>query len=665
VTGGPRPPAAEPGSHPGERPADGTPAGPIAGPALEPAAGPTGVVRVVVDLPLERVFDYRVPAALAGRLAVGQRVRVPFRGRPRPAVVVGLGSAEGAGLAEVEAPLDPVPALTPALLALCRWAAEETVSAWGQAVARALPPPGPPPRAPAARAGEATPEPAGGAGAPAAGGSPAAARGLPVVATGAGRDAALEAAVARARADGRGVLVLAPEVETAAVWAARLGRRLGEPVALVTGSEPPRRRWEAWWAVRDGAARTAVGTRAAAFLPVPRLGLVAVLDEADPAHKAPDAPRWHARDLALGRAAAEGAGCRLLAGAPSLEAWAWVEAARALGEAGPPAGWPAVHRVDLRTAGGEIALAPGLVEALAAGVAARRPALLLLNRLGYGRTLSCAECGAARRCARCRVALVYHREGRLLACRLCGDRVPAASLCPRCRGRRLQPGGWGTERLEAEVRAALPGARVARLDGTLAPARAAAARAAYRRGEVDVAVGTHMLLRLLPDRPPGLAALVAADATLNVPDFRAGERLLQLGWRLAETLGPGGSLWIQAFDPGHPALEALAAADPAPFYRQELAERRELGYPPVRRMAYASAGGSGADALAAGLAGDFRAAGLEVLGPAALPGGRWRVVLLGDASLPRRLGEVLAPLRGRRRLGATRLRVDVDPVELD
>lgn len=610
------------------------------------------LAQVVVALPVPRVFSYVVPPGLAGRLAPGQRVRVPFRGRPRDGVVVAMAAAPPAGLEPVEAALDPVPALTGSLLELARWAAEETVSAWGEAVMRALPP--------AARLRRGDPAPP----APLPPAPPACPPGPVVVAYGAGRRRLVEAAVARALAGDGGVLVLAPEIETARGWAERLRPLAGGPVALVTSADSPRRRWETWWAFRRGAARVAVGTRVAAFLPVAPLGAAIVVDEHDPAHKALDVPRWHARELLLRRVELEGGSCLLASGTPSLESWVRVWSGRATAEEAKGDGWPTVHRVDLRTVGPGAALAPGLRDAVRAALAAGESALLVVNRLGYGRALGCAECGAVRRCATCRVALTYHLRARTLACRLCGARLPARSLCGRCRGRRLAPLGWGTERLEAEAAAAFPAARVARYDGEVSPPRAAAVRAAFRAGQVRVVVGTHMALRLLEDARVGLAALVLADTTLNLPDFRAAERTFQLAWHLAEGMAPGGSFWLQSFYPDHPALEAVALGARDRFYQREWAERRELGYPPARRLACLVAQGTEAARVAADLGARGRAAGLSVLGPASLPGGRVQLIVLGGAELPRALADVLEPLRGRRRLGSVRLSVDVDPVEL-
>jgi primosomal protein N' (replication factor Y) len=609
---------------------------------------PSLLAHVVTDLSVPRVFTYRVPPELAATLAPGQRVRVPFRGRPRIAVVVGLEPGRADGFEAVAAAVDPVPALSPALLALARWAAAETACAWGEAVFRALPPGAPAVAASVEKAPRASPPAAGGA----------------ILATGRARGARVEDAVAGVLAGGGQALLLAPEIDQARAWAGRLEARTGHPVTLVTSAASPRARWTAWWALAGGHGPVAAGTRAAAWLPIAPLHLAVVLDEEDPAHKAPDAPRWHARELALERMRREGGTALLASAAPSLESWVRVRTGRMSEIADPPGGWPAVERATLPAGAGEPCLSPGLREAGRAALAGGGSVLLLVNRLGFGRVLACLDCGAARRCAGCRVALVFHREARALGCRLCGQRVPAASLCGRCRGRRLEPLGWGTERVETEARRAWPEARVVRYDSTVTPAAAAAARAAFRSGAARVLVGTHMALRLLEETPVAAAALVDADATLNRPDFRAAERTLQLAWRLAEGVAPGGALWLQSCLPEHPVLQALAAGDRERFYVAEWAERQELGYPPARRMARLLAEGRDAPRLAEELAAAARPAGPTVLGPAALAGGRTQVVLLGGAELPGIVAELLAPFRGRRRLGGTRLAVDVDPVEL-
>ena len=574
-------------------------------------------------------------------------MRVPFRTGTRTAVIVGLEPGAREDLATIAALVDPVPALPPPLLALTRWVAEETACAWGEAVFRALPP-------------------GAGAGAPAAlpAWPPPAPAGAARLVTGRARAAAVEAAVAAALGAGQRALLLAPEIEQARGWAARLQARLGEAATLVTGAAPARARWTAWWGLAQGQGRLAVGTRGAAWLPIAPLGVTVVVDEEDPAHKAPDSPRWHAREVALERRRREGGGILLTSGAPSLESWV---RARGGALAGAPAGgeaWPAVERVSLAGAPLDRCLSPGLRDAARAALARGGAVLLVLNRLGFAPVLVCAECGAVRRCERCRVALLYSREERQLACRLCGARVRAASLCGRCRGRRLEPLGWGTERVEAEARRLFPEARVLRYDSTRAPAEAAAIRAAFRRGEARVLVGTHMALRLLEDAAVAVGALLLADVTLNVPDFRAAERTFQLAWRLAEGVAPDGAVWLQSFWPDHPALLAVAAGDPERFYAAEWRERQELGYPPARRMARLLAEGPEAARMAQDLAARAQKTPATVLGPAALAGHRAQVVLLGGSELPAIVAELLAPARGRRRLAGTRLAVDVDPVEL-
>jgi primosomal protein N' (replication factor Y) (superfamily II helicase) len=579
---------------------------------------------------------------------LGQRVHVPFRRRLRRAVVVAIEPGAGEGLEPVAAVLDAVPALTPALLELTRWAAAETASAWGEAAFRALPPgvgSGAPPSVPAQ--------------------PPASPAGPARLVTGADRATRVEQRIIETRAAGGDVLVLTPEIDQARAWAARLHAHLGERVPAITSAASARARWTAWWACREGQVHAAVGTRVAAWLPMTPLALAVVVDEEDPAHKAADAPRWHARDLVLERVRRGGGEAILTSAAPSLDSWvaarrgalAWEEGAR-----GP---WPAVERVALGVDRADrVSLSPGLRDAAHAALARGGRVALILNRLGFARMLGCAECGAVRRCRRCRLALLYSRDTRTLSCRLCGLRVPAASLCGRCRGRRLQPLGWGTEGLEAEAQQAFPEATVVRYDSTVAPRDAETVRRAFQSGAARVLVGTTMALRLAEETPVAVAALVLADATLNLPDFRAAERTFQLGWRLAETVEPGGSLWLQSFLPGHPALVAVARGEPEGFYEAEWAERQELDYPPARRMARLLIEGREAARLADDLAARATAAGATVLGPATLAGARIQVVLLGGSELPATVAAVLEPLRGRRRLGALRLTVDIDPVEL-
>ena len=226
------------------------------------------------------------------------------------------------------------------------------------------------------------------------------------------------------------------------------------------------------------------------------------------------------------------------------------------------------------------------------------------------------------------------------------------------------PLGWGTERLEAEARAAFPGTGVTRYDGTVRPAAAAAAaREAFRARRVRVLVGTRMALSLIGDAPVGVAALVLADGTLSLPDFRAGERTFQLAWHLAEGVAAGGSLWVQSYFPDHPALEAVAGGAREAFYRREWVERQELGYPPALRMARVALSGPSGPRLAEGIADECRRGGLFVLGPLPLPRGELRLLALGGDELPDVLASVLKPFRGHRRVGGGRLVVDVYPVD--
>lgn len=623
-----------------------TPGRTESGPALPSPPAGDAVAQVVLDLPLPEPFSYAVPPELRGRLGPGQRVRVPLRGRPRVGIVVAVQAASDRPLAPIEAVLDPVPPCPPALLALARWAARETASGWGEALTRALPPPARV-AAPTTLPPEAPPAPTG----------------PELLLTGGGRQAALERVLVEAREAGSRLLVLAPEVDGASALAEHLGARLGLPVPALTSLRSPRERWALWWAARTGRCPVAVGTRVAAALPLVPPVLVAVVEEHDAGHKAPDTPRWHVRELARARTQLEGGQLVLTSGAPSLETWCRARRGLLRWEDLPGGGWPRVERVDLRGLQGTC-LTPAVLEAVRETAGRGRGILCLVHRLGYAPALGCAECGAIRRCPTCRVALTYHRQVRRLACRLCGTAERPGSVCSRCRGRRWTTFGWGTERVEAELRARLGRLAVARYDGAVGPARARAAREAFRAGRVAVVVGTSMAARLAADREVALAVVVDADVTLGLPDFRAGERTFQQLWHLAERLDPGGSLWVQSRWPAHPALRAVAAGDREAFYQAEWADRQAAGFPPARRLLRLLLAGAEAPRRAQELSAALAGSGLTVLGPARLPGRRWQLLVLGEADLPERAAAVLAPLRGRRRWGTTRLEVDVDPLEL-
>ncbi len=325
-------------------------------------------------------------------------------------------------------------------------------------------------------------------------------------------------------------------------------------------------------------------------------------------------------------------------------------------------------------------------ETLAAG----RQALLFLNRRGYATFLLCPDCGYRFGCRDCSVALVYHRAERALRCHYCGASRPAPALCPKCGGADVLQFGSGTERVEEWLAARFPRARIARLDRDAVGAKGAVRDilAEVAEGRVDLLVGTQMVAKGHDFPGVTLVGVLLAESGLALPDFRAAERTFQLLTQVAGRAGRGeapGRVIVQTYDPEHPAVRLAAAHDVEGFYVQELAARRELGYPPFRRLvnlrldAPTAEGARRAAAavaarVAARLAADRALAGqVEMLGPSPAPLSRlrgrhrWHLLLKGRASGPvRRLAAAVAAEAarpGRLPPGAT-LAIDVDPGSL-
>jgi primosomal protein N' (replication factor Y) (superfamily II helicase) len=581
------------------------------------------IADVVFDIPIDHAFSYVVPPGMVvGR---GQRVGAPLQGRGRVGVVVGLRDGDPAGLKPLQRIVEPVPVLSGAALELGRWAAAESLSSWGSTLLSLLPP--------VPRGGVAETV------SPAAAPPPAAPRTPELWMDDRREDRLLESLE---REPGT-ALVITPDREAARHWA----RRLDAPRLDSGAPEAERRR--AWFAASRGRSRVVVGTRSALLAPLPPPATLALVDEHDPAHKPPGAPRLHSRDLLLRRAELDGSRLLLLSATPSAESWSRGRHGRLACAPAPPAPWPHVVTADtrgiLRNHPLTLPLTRGIEEASRRG---RRAVLIAGRRTA---ALACEDCGAILRCPDCGVALA--RERRTLRCPVCARTDTPTDRCPACGGHRLTPFGWDPDRVQASVARRFPRLTLSR-----------------DRPEAQVLIGTPALLRGLPRHSVGCVGFVALDGLLRVPDFRAGERTWQLLWAAAESLTPDGRLVIQTQHPEHYAVKAVQAQDRARFYEDELRFRAELGYPPYRRLAEISARArdeATAQALAADCAAALRAvAGLTVYPPTSVSPSRartrrWRFVIKGPAELPSLLAPALAPFLARRRGSTGVVEVEMDP----
>ena len=503
--------------------------------------------------------------------------------------------------------------------------------------------------------------------------------------TGSGKTEVYLRAIAACRAQGRQAIVLVPEIALTPQTVRRFRARF-ERVAVLHSGMSEADRAASWRAIRSGEADVVIGPRSAVFAPVPSLGLVILDEEHETSFKQQNAPRYHARDVALVRARESGATVILGSATPSLESYRNALDKKftllELPERVEHRPLPPVRIVDLKADGesrGEgRKLGRTLLSRLKAAMKAGEQAILFLNRRGFSTSVACPRCGFVVRCPGCDTALTFHKSDAVALCHLCGheDRPPAQ--CPECAFPHLKLRGAGTETIEEELATELPGVTVARMDSDTMTDRDAYADVLDRfaRGEVRILLGTQMIAKGLHFPGVTLVGVVSADTSLALADFRAAERTFALLAQVAGRTGrgdAGGEVIVQTLRPNEPAIVRAMEHAYVPFAEQELVERKTFGYPPYRRLLRVVLRGPSIDPvlergreLARRLS-EAGIAGVEWLGPAtpqlARQEGLHRRHLLVKATAPSGIRRALDVLRASP--GPTRgveEQYDVDPV---
>ncbi len=523
--------------------------------------------------------------------------------------------------------------------------------------------------------------------------------------TGSGKTLVYVELLREALARGRSAVVLVPEISLTPQTVSRFRAHFGDQVAVLHSGLSDGERYDAWRQLRDGRRRIAVGARSALFAPLRDLGVVVVDEEHDGSYKQSEAPRYHARDLAVVRARAHGAVCVLGSATPSLESWHNARTGKfrrlLLPERVGGAQLPTVHVVDLRVArkargeavrpemarGGGV-LSERLVEAVDVRLERREQVILLLNRRGYASFVQCRECGDVEQCENCSVSLTYHRVTQRMVCHHCRYEEPSPTRCTKCGSQDLSFRGLGTEQVERITNETFPEARIARMDVDTTSGKWAHQRILSRveRGEVDVLLGTQMIAKGLDFPRVTLVGVVNADVGIHLPDFRASERTFQLLSQVAGRSGRGllgGEVIIQTSLPEHYAVRAAVAHDFEGFAQREIGERERPHYPPHVRLVNVVLSSPdqqlAARAAEAAVAWTRRAITrsarqgrerVDLVGPAPSPierlHGRWRWHFLLRSSSPGALGAIGRTLAEGFALpaGDVRLALDRDPVAL-
>jgi primosomal protein N' (replication factor Y) (superfamily II helicase) len=511
--------------------------------------------------------------------------------------------------------------------------------------------------------------------------------------TGSGKTEVYLQLVEHAQAANLGALVLVPEIALTPQLVGRFRSRFGPRVAVLHSGLSPRERQVHWQALRKGEVSVAVGVRSAIFAPVPNLGLLVVDEEHEPSFKQDDKLRYHARDLAVVRA--KQLGCLVILGSatPSLETlenarrgrYQLVELPRRV--QGRP--MPTIELVDLRVErprtpenrGTELpVLSNTLRQRLGETLERGQQAILFLNRRGHATLIVCEVCGESVKCINCDVCLTQHLSSRRLVCHYCGYNVATPSKCTSCQGP-LVFLGLGTERVEAEVAAAFPRARVARLDRDAASTndRLTDILAAFARRDIDVLVGTQMVAKGHDFPGVTLVCVLLADSALAMPDFRAAERTFHLLTQVAGRAGRGadaGHVVVQTYNPDSAPIAAMLRADFEGFSTHELQRRQKLAWPPTTRLASLRIEGPQGWAVerAAKAIGNAMARalppsrhGVRLLGPVPAPISRikgqtrWQLILIGPSHALLEKPLVAAEAVAQDFAGGLRLIVDVDP----
>jgi primosomal protein N' (replication factor Y) (superfamily II helicase) len=398
-------------------------------------------------------------------------------------------------------------------------------------------------------------------------------------------------------AQGKGVLILTPEIALTATALAWFRGFFGDAATVIHSAMTDSERMDSWLGIRSGKYPIVIGPRSALFAPVCNLGCIIVDEEHDGSYKQNDpSPRFHGRDAAIMRSKIHGIPVLLGSASPSLESYRNATAGRyrlhKLTKRPGNAVLPTIRVVDMRTerVEGEMKqFSLPVIQAVRETLDRKEQAIVFLNRRGYAIQLACEECGEIATCRNCKIALTFHKSSKRLQCHYCGHSERGWIDCPKCQSHRLILSGSGTQKIEEQLPALFPSARVARLDSDSAGGRdkAHAIIGRIASGECNLLVGTQMVTKGLDLPAVTLVAVLSADQSLNMPDFRAAERTFA---RLVQVAGRSGraerrgEVLIQTYNPSAAVIEAAAAQDFESFYRMEIASREALHYPPFSRL---------------------------------------------------------------------------------
>lgn len=488
------------------------------------------------------------------------------------------------------------------------------------------------------------------------------------------------------RVDGS-VLFLVPEISLTPQLVSRITERFDENIIAILHSGISRGvRYDEWRRIERGDARIIAGARSAVFAPVRNLRLIIVDEEHDDSYKQDDHLMYNARDIAVVRAKMSSSSVLLGSATPGVRTYFNTRGkgftCLTLTKRVENRSLPVIDIVDMKNEredkGNVSILSKLLKDAIGNTLADGKQTLLFLNRRGFNTFFYCLDCGHVFKCRNCSISMTYHAGEGALRCHYCGYSIKAPPICSGCGGGKVKSYGVGTERLEDEIRMLYPKARVARMDSDSTAKQGSHGRIlkAFDRGETDILIGTQMITKGHDYPNVTLVGVVSADSSLNIPDFRASERTFQIITQVSGRGGRGdspGRVVVQTFNPEQYAIKLARNYDYSGFYSEEMANRKELGYPPYSRMINFRMSHSQEDRLrnAAAKLGEIarnecEKYGVQVIGPAEAPIARimgrhrWQMLLKGTNSSM--LHACARDLLAKTKKSTSDIRLDVDPI---
>ena len=410
--------------------------------------------------------------------------------------------------------------------------------------------------------------------------------------TGSGKTSVFLKLIERVLGDGRGIIVMVPEISLTPQFVAQFSRRFGDRIAVFHSALSLGERLDEYKRVKKGLAQIVIGTRSAVFAPFEDVGLVIMDEEQEYSYKSESAPRYHAREIAMYRCAQHRALLVLSSATPSVETYYYAKNGRyslnVLGKRFGAAVLPEVVTADMNREiqeGNATGFSEVLLQNIAYNLEHGRQSILLLNRRGHNTFVTCTRCGEPVTCPNCSISLTYHSRNNRLMCHYCGYSVPYRSECPSCHGRSLRLGGAGTQKAEEDVARIFPDARILRMDTDAATSKSGYERmiSAFARGDYDILVGTQMVAKGLDFPNVTLVGVLNADQTLYADDYRSYERSFSLLTQVVGRSGRGsskGMAVIQTFTPDNLIIAMAARQDYDAFYNAEIAMRQAMLYPP-------------------------------------------------------------------------------------